>query len=262
MTHCNTLQHTALVLSSLYSGTHWNTLTHWTHWNTLEHTATHCNALHWCHQVSPLEHTGSTATHCNALQHTSAHCNTLQHTALVSSSLYSGTHWNTLEHTGTHCTSVIKSLLWNTLEHSDTLEHTGTHWNTLQNTGTHCSGVIESLLWYHVFNLLVLPVKRTRQTGLVTRRCVALCCCSVLQCVAVCCSVLQCVAVCCSVLQCVAIHYTTLQQALIRLVRFLSEALNQDRSAFGMGTETLETTYFVMGAVPLDKVGSTGLKWT
>ena len=31
--------------------------------------------------------------------------------------------------------------------------------------------------------------------------CVAVCCCSVLQCVAVCCSVLQCVAVCCSALQ-------------------------------------------------------------
>jgi len=32
----------------------------------------------------------------------------------------------------------------------------------------------------------------------------SLCCCSVLQCVAVCCSMLQCVAVCCNVLQCVA----------------------------------------------------------
>jgi len=42
-----------------------------------------------------------------------------------------------------------------------------------------------------------------------------MCCCSVLQCVAVCCGVLQCVAVCCSVLQCVAVCCSVLQCAAV-----------------------------------------------
>jgi len=50
--------------------------------------------------------------------------------------------------------------------------------------------------------------------------CVAACCCSVLQCVAVCCSVLQCVTVCCSVLQCVAVCCSVLQ------------SVNEHRSSF------------------------------
>ena len=49
-----------------------------------------------------------------------------------------------------------------------------------------------------------------------------MCCCNVLQCVAVCCSVLQCVAewfdvdlmCCCSVLQCVAVCCSVLQSGL------------------------------------------------
>jgi len=44
--------------------------------------------------------------------------------------------------------------------------------------------------------------------------CVAVCCCSALQCVAACCSVLQCVAVCCSMLQRVAACCSVLQSYL------------------------------------------------
>jgi len=48
------------------------------------------------------------------------------------------------------------------------------------------------------------------------RQCVAVCCCSALQCVAVRCSALQCVAVCCSALQCVAVRCSALQCVAVR----------------------------------------------
>ena len=73
-THCNTLQHTALLC------------------NTLQHTAPHCTTLHHA-----LQHT---AAHCNTLQHTATHCNTLQHTATLCNTLqHTATHCNTLQHT-------------------------------------------------------------------------------------------------------------------------------------------------------------------
>jgi len=90
-TQCNTLQHTATHCNTLrlISSMKQSLLQHSaTHCNTLQHTATHCDSSHqWrgvCYNNSTLQHT---TAHCNTLQHTTTHCNTLQHTSLMTRSL-------------------------------------------------------------------------------------------------------------------------------------------------------------------------------
>jgi len=86
--------------------------------------------------------------------HTATHRNTLRHTT---------PHGNTLEHTATHC---------------NTLQRTATHCNTLQHTATHCNTL-------HVCVCGVCNVCRYRIVHISKSFwCVAVCCSSVLQCVA------------------------------------------------------------------------------
>jgi len=75
-THCNTLQHTAVMSCTKDEGCYrarilWGLMPA-THCNILQHTATYCNTLR------------HTATHCDTLQHTATHCNTLQYTVAKS----------------------------------------------------------------------------------------------------------------------------------------------------------------------------------
>ena len=97
-THCSTLQHTVVTLST---------------GSALQHNATHCNTLQ------------QNATHCITLQHTTVRCNTLQHTVTTPSCDYehTSTHCNTLQHTATRC---------------NPLQHTTARCTALQLTATRC----------------------------------------------------------------------------------------------------------------------------
>ena len=136
-----------------------------------KYTATHCNTL---------QHT---ATHCDTLQHNAAHCSTLQHTVA---------HYNTLQHTATHCNTsqpvrrgveitfeaLIISLILGT-PRVTFIEAIPAKWNVL------------SVIWVPGSPMDCAPIA---PTALVYE----VCCCSVLQCVAVCCSVaVSCLAVNC-----------------------------------------------------------------
>ena len=90
-------------------------------------------------------------------------------------------------------------LLRSFLAQCNTVQHTATHFNTLQHTQQHTLRLLRSFLALCLSFLDVLHCTRCYSSKKLV------CCCSVLQCVAVCCSLLQSVAVCCSVLQCVAV---------------------------------------------------------
>ena len=121
------------------------------------------------------------------------------HVHTYSSLQYNATHW--LWGTRVHTYS---SLQYNAI-HCDMLQHTATHCDALQHATlmqcppkAHTRGRMLSALC-----MLSALWHLTSFTQLVWKH--LMCCCSVLQCVAVCCSVLQCVAVCCRVLPCVAV---------------------------------------------------------
>ena len=169
--------------------------------NTLQFTATRYNSL---------QHTCSTPhSYCNtrvifhtrhSLHHIATHCNTLQHTAThMQYSIFVATQRNT--HCNTHGNArynILQHTLQHILQHA--LQHAATHMQ-------HCTFILQ-----HTGPPLHCTFIATQ----------SVCCCSVLQCVAVnvqcaeyrdnaidmyaCCSVLQCVAVCCSVLQRVAVR--------------------------------------------------------
>ena len=128
LTHCNTLQHTAIHCK--------------TQCNTLQHTSTHCKtphaSTHWqwlldeaglnVNQVLILDldvHQGDgtaaifqgtrilqhTATHCITLQDSRANCNALQRTATHGNTRqHTATHGNTLHHAAAHCTTLQHTL--------------------------------------------------------------------------------------------------------------------------------------------------------
>jgi len=108
--HCNTLQYTATLCS------------------TLQHTA-HCNIAGVICNVRPAKDNRALqqiAADCSRLQHTAAHCSTLQHTAAFCS---------TLQHTAAHC-STPQQCRGDThvqlVTVNDSVQHTATHRNTLQ----------------------------------------------------------------------------------------------------------------------------------
>jgi len=105
--HCNTLQHTAMVLRVLW----WVVLT-------VSNSLPPCNTL---------QHT---ATHCNTLQHIATPCNTLQHTAHCSALHRAATHYNTLQHSTTLCNTRVLTAP-SPLPHTNTLQPTAPRCNTL-----------------------------------------------------------------------------------------------------------------------------------
>jgi len=125
------------------------------------------------------------------LQRTATHCNTLQYASLLHvapphrifpllvaslNMAMAATRYNTLQHAATHC---------NTLQHTatsyNTLQHTATYCNTLQHTATHDTCAL-------YMTLCVLPCTLHSAVPRASLL-LAMCCCSVLLCVAVCCSV-------------------------------------------------------------------------
>ena len=148
--------------------------------STQQHTATHCNTQqHIATHCSTMQHIAA----CDTLQHNAAHCSTLQHTVA---------HYNTLQHTATHCNTsqpvrrgveitfeaLIISLILGT-PRVTFIEAIPAKWNVL------------SVIWVPGSPMDCAPIA---PTALVYE----VCCCSVLQCVAVCCSVaVSCLAVNC-----------------------------------------------------------------
>ena len=191
-THCTELQcrHTVLCCSLecslLYVPLHCSTRHHAaTH--TITHAATHTITHAAEHTITHAHVDMHRVQDCKKLQHRATHSITHAH---VHTRL--AVYCNTLQHTATHCS---------------TLQHTTTHCNTLQHTATHIQTWIRT---FFDFKVSICVISTFVFCPTVSKPSPEVCCCDVLQCVAVCRSVFRWVTVCCSALQCVAAFQTPL----------------------------------------------------